>query len=247
MPRHVDLRDNRDEPILRVLHEVGIFLLRVVTSRAAADLGAPAVLREVRPAGDLDPPALVVGEVQVEAVHLVERQQVDVALHIVGREEVARHVEHRPAPAEARPVHDLSREQKQRMWVGRRVLDFGREQVPERLDTVEEPGWRRSRYRRTLGSNGQPVPLGSYPRRVAAQREDDIARGCGSCNDVRYRLDRVADQIREKLPDPCGLALVSVNDDSRLLCEVKRVGRREFDGSRHRNDAVQHGRLRPLS
>ena len=44
---------------------------------------------------------------QVQAVHLVEREQVDVALHVVDGEEVARDVEHRAAPREAGPIDDV--------------------------------------------------------------------------------------------------------------------------------------------
>ena len=63
---------------------------------------------------DLDAPALVVGEVQVQHVELVEREQVDVLLHLVDGEEVARDVEHRAAPGEARMIGDAARRDRPR-------------------------------------------------------------------------------------------------------------------------------------
>ena len=58
--RHVDLRHDGDEAILRVLHEVGVLLLRVVATRSTPDLGAATVFRQIGPGLHLDSPPLVV-------------------------------------------------------------------------------------------------------------------------------------------------------------------------------------------
>jgi hypothetical protein len=105
---HVDLGHDLDEPRLRVGDDRAVLALGVETALVAVDRRPAADLREARPRADREPPALVVGQVQVEAVQLVERHQVDQALHLVDAEEVACDVEHHPAPGEARAVVDRS-------------------------------------------------------------------------------------------------------------------------------------------
>jgi len=68
------------------------------------DDGLPAPrthLRESRVLPGLEPPPLVVGQMQLERVQLVEREKVDDLLNELGRVEVARDVEEDPAMAEA--------------------------------------------------------------------------------------------------------------------------------------------------
>ena len=55
---------------------------------------------------DLDPPALIVGQMPVEFVDLVQREDVDVGLHVLDREEMAADVEYRPAAGERGLVAD---------------------------------------------------------------------------------------------------------------------------------------------
>src|SRR5690606_33735239 len=75
-----------------------------------ADLALPpprAHLGQPRVALDLQPPPLVVGQVEVEHVELVHGHQVDEAQHPVLGHEVPGDVEHAPPPAEPRPVGDV--------------------------------------------------------------------------------------------------------------------------------------------
>ena len=89
--RHVDLRDDRRRSgCARSATSVLVLRLRVVAALAAADLRRAAVRREARPGADRDPPALVVGQVQVEAVELVERDQVDVPLDVADERKCRR-------------------------------------------------------------------------------------------------------------------------------------------------------------
>ena len=117
--------------------------VRVEAALAAADLGRGAGDGQLRPLGDRDPPALVVGQVQVQDVELVERGEVDQAQDVVDAEEVARDVEHEAAPAVARRVLDHARRDRRRRagaaWPGRA-------RGPRR------PRRRRPRRRRTISS-----------------------------------------------------------------------------------------------
>ena len=103
---------------LRVGHHLLYLLLRVESAVGSAVVFASAVgshlaalapradLGELRVLLDLDAPALVVGEVPVEAVHLVAGQQVDVLLREFDRPEVPAGIEVHAAPFEAWPVSD---------------------------------------------------------------------------------------------------------------------------------------------
>ena len=104
---HVDFGDDGDVPLGRVGDDLAEVVLGVVAAVRQAvehavhagdreDGFAPprADLGEPRVALDLDPPALVVGEVQVQDVELVRGQQVDEAQHVVLGHEVPGDVEH---------------------------------------------------------------------------------------------------------------------------------------------------------
>src|SRR5260370_16904476 len=122
MARQHDLRDQRDEARLRVRHELGDILLRVeaavrlaieaplgrgAVGRSDERLAAPgAPFREAWVLPDGDPPALVVGQVPLQPVELMEREEVDELLHELLRHEVTRDVQVHAAPAEARVVLD---------------------------------------------------------------------------------------------------------------------------------------------
>ena len=105
MTRHFDFGDDADESRARVLDDFAYVVLRVETAvrLAVVDVERRIALgladERLRPpcAGggetrvflDLDPPALVVGEMPVEGVHFVQREQVDVLLDELLRHEVA--------------------------------------------------------------------------------------------------------------------------------------------------------------
>jgi hypothetical protein len=108
----------------------------VVTAAAVEsgrELGAD--LREGRPARDLDPPALVVGEMEVEAVQLVAGSQVDPPEEVMLVEEGPAHVDHESAPREARMVGDLHAGD---LGGPRGVVPW--EELRQRLAAVEKPG-----------------------------------------------------------------------------------------------------------
>ena len=88
--------------VRRAVADVGIEVLSDDGLLApGADLGEARVLL------DLEPPSLVVGQVQVQGVELVEREEVDELLDELRRVEPAGHVEENAAIAEAGGVLDL--------------------------------------------------------------------------------------------------------------------------------------------
>ena len=80
MARHVDLGHDCDEAVGGVTSRGPHIAPSCRTPRSASHLRAPAVNGQVGPRRDFDPPALIVRKMQVQAVQLVERHQVDVAL-----------------------------------------------------------------------------------------------------------------------------------------------------------------------
>jgi hypothetical protein len=74
----------------------------IVSLPPRADLRQPRILQ------DLDAPALVFRQVPVEHVEAVEREQIDVSLDEIDREEMPRGVEVHAAVCEARRVVDAN-------------------------------------------------------------------------------------------------------------------------------------------
>lgn len=102
--------DDLADLLLRVEPAVGfavvnaLFVLVVASDERFRTPGPD--LGEQRIFFDLDPPALIVGQMPVEFVDLVQREDVDVGLHVLDREEMAADVEHRPAVGERGLVAD---------------------------------------------------------------------------------------------------------------------------------------------
>ena len=119
VPGHVDLGHDGDEPPGRVGHDlgqVGLGVVATVGRAVAAALRIVARRRLAPPGSDLgqqrvtvylEPPTLVVGQVQVQHVEFVQAGQVDQPQHEALGEEVAGHVEVDPAPSETGAVLDL--------------------------------------------------------------------------------------------------------------------------------------------
>ena len=109
MARHIDLRDDGNVAAFGIIHDESIFGLAVESARGTAHFQAASIQGQVRTGFDLDAPALVVREMQMQPVDLVIGQQVDVAGHIPDAEKMAGHVQHGAAPGEARGVADRAR------------------------------------------------------------------------------------------------------------------------------------------
>ena len=91
---------------------------------------------------DLHTPPFVIGQMKVEHIHLVEGQQVDVTPEILRGQKSSGAVKHQAAPAEPRLVldpHCRDRPCSARDRLA--ALDFRRQQLTDRLDSVEKAGW----------------------------------------------------------------------------------------------------------
>ena len=164
--RHLYLGDDVDMPLLGIRHDVAQVALGVEATdgcrlalawiltilEVGVALHAPCSHRgESRILLDLYAPSVVVGEVQVQVVHLEARGDVDDLQDMLFRNEVAHHVEHQSAIGEARCIVDGETAQP----LAVRLL----QQLPERLFAVEESLLGRGRYGDATGRNGQPVGL----------------------------------------------------------------------------------------
>ena len=150
----------------RVVHAAAVFRVveeprvdAVVHKRTGA---ATAHRGELGIFGDLDAPALVVGQVPVQAVHLVEGEHVDDALHFVLVEEVAGYVEHVAAMAQQGFVVDVETGHtpisRRRGGAGK---EGGREQLAEGLQAVEETGARGGANFNARGADRKLVGFGT--------------------------------------------------------------------------------------
>src|SRR5712692_4143222 len=122
MTRHFDFRDDGDEPRRRICDDLAYVVLRIEPAITLAVVGAlrwigrfashdcliaPAAdFRELGILRDLEPPALIVGEMPVKAVELMNREEIEVFLDELLRHEVARRIEMRASPGEAGCVLD---------------------------------------------------------------------------------------------------------------------------------------------
>src|SRR5438034_6854369 len=111
---------------------------------------------ELGEARDLDPPALVVREMEMEDIELVAGDEVERAQHGGLRMEVAGDVEHEPAVTEAGSVHHSDGRQDQ---TGARS---GRgQEAAQGLETVKDAGGRDAHDANTLdGIHDERVRLG---------------------------------------------------------------------------------------
>ncbi|GAA2778456.1 hypothetical protein GCM10019017_24360 [Streptomyces showdoensis] len=183
-----DLRQHRHAEAGRVGHEFREFGTGVVAGvraaveavaarradhrlgAAAADLGQPGIR------GDRHPPALVVGEVEVEHVELVQRQQVDVAAQVVGGLEVAGHVEHGAAPGVAGDVGDLHAGQFPAHGTPGRVgQGLVREELAHRLDSAQESRRPGRSQQHPAAAHRQAVPLVPEAAEAGVERQDEGA------------------------------------------------------------------------
>jgi hypothetical protein len=155
---HVDLGHDRDVPGGRVPDQVPVVGLGQVAGTGAVDAGAGSAADrgQPRPAVDLDPPALVVRQVQVQMIDLEPADLVDVRLDLVRRVEVPRDVQHRPAVCEPRIVNDAAAGHAPRPAYRGPGLDLRGQQLPQGLRPGEEPG-------RLVGPDGDAAAVDAEP------------------------------------------------------------------------------------
>ncbi len=158
------------------------------------------MFRQIGPGLHLDSPSLVIGQVQMQPVQLVERDQIDVVLHVVDAEEVPGHVEHGAAPDKSRPVDNVGERHAHGPRPRRMILDGPRQQLAQRLHAIEET-------RRVVGGNSDPI-CGDRQlvtlRRLATALEARVARwmvpaegGAARRAHGGRRLQRRSKQLRQ--------------------------------------------------
>ena len=133
------------ELVLRIVHAAAVLRI-VIESGGGAGIGERTAahgsyLRQTGIFGDFDAPALVVGEVPVEAIHLVEGHDVEHALNLLHTEEVARHVHHETAMTEEGAVLNADIGQGPFYGIAARELGIEEgagEQLTQGLEGVEE-------------------------------------------------------------------------------------------------------------
>ena len=177
MARHLDFRHDGHVPRRRVAHHFADIVLGVETTMT--DAVEPLILvtmpadegllaprgdrRQLRVLLDLQAPSLIVGEVPVEAVHLVQREEVDVLLDELLGLEVTRDVEVRASPAKARHVLDRHHRHLLTLYPLDRCVakDRRRQELTQRLHAVEHAGRRRGARDNAIGADRQRVALGA--------------------------------------------------------------------------------------
>ena len=177
----------------------------------------------------------------MEDVDLVQRDQVDVAEHVVDGEEVAGDVEHRPAVVEARPVADLGPADRPRpglhrpsprRWRGASgaassALGRGRPAWPASMRTPAES----TRKRVALGAESSDGRGGEDD--VAARRDRRPRGGRSRSNGATTRAKRSATAVT---------AGSSATTTMRLAGgQFEGLARQRLVGDRRRDDAVGHG------
>src|SRR5262245_29155645 len=98
-------------------------------------------LREPRILLDLAAPSLVLGEVPVERVDLLQRNEIDVLLHELLRHEVTTDIQVGATPCEPRMIDNAHGRNRPRHAVDpRRAENVGRQKLADGLEAIENAG-----------------------------------------------------------------------------------------------------------
>ena len=143
MARHLDLRHHADAALPGIGDNPAHLGLRV-------EQAVGTLLLLLGEAGGLEAPPLVVDQVPVEDVQLHSGHGIEGTLEDLEGNEVARAVDHQPAPGEARPVFDD--DARHLKGVGARL-----EQLQEGLHAVQDAGWIVRAQQRAAGGHLQAV------------------------------------------------------------------------------------------
>ena len=95
--RHLNLRDDADTAVARVIHQFAQLLLSVILPTRSKPLKA-------RIDFALQAKAFCVAQVQFEDVHLYQFHGIEVALECIDRQKMAGNVQHKPSPCKSRLI-----------------------------------------------------------------------------------------------------------------------------------------------
>ena len=205
MGRHFDFGHDRDAALCGIFHQFAQLLLGVESAVCARSPGRSIVAGCVVPPGlpervgapgpyfgeprkplDFHAPARCVGQVEVQAVQLDRSHQVNLPLEAVGVEEVARHVDHQPAPTVGREVGYAAAFQ-----------PLAQHQLPQRLSGTQESRFSCGGNAHRVARHMEPVgfgPAAPFRATLAAHQP------CGLCRaspfqQVRHRTHVHARQV----------------------------------------------------
>ncbi len=220
MPGQVDLGHDGDVTGCRIADELLVVLGREKAAVAAADLRRRTAAGELRPARNLQPPALIIGEVQMQVVELERGHTVDDAPDGLRAEEVPRDVEHDSAVRVAWGIHDLRTGNRPGDALPCASLDLGGQQLAKCLDACEQACLGLRLNGDELGRGGETVALGTLRRGERVERgighhlEHDVAVNSGAADNGQREAGGRAQKLREVLAD---VSLLS--DDAALRGE----------------------------
>ena len=191
-----------------------------------------AYLGEQRQTVDLQAPALVVGDVPVEAVHAVQGHHVDKNLDRVCAEEMPRRVEMRPPVGKSRRGADRA------YGVEYVAVALARYGLAQGLQAVERAGVAAATDHDAVGSDRYGIGIG---RATAGGEADVVIRGSPVCN-----LRAKTGQGRNIAGKQLGVRLsrtVGRDDDSRGREPERRRGSVDGNlvGQRHHAIISRHG------
>ena len=237
VPGRVDLGDDLDEASCRVSDDAGVVLGRVGAAGTAFHVGRSADLGEQRARRHVEAPALVVGEMEVQPVHLVQRDQVDVTQHRLHGAEVAGDVEHRAAVRETWTVRDVGTMHRPRAGLhGGRLGSRGQHQ-PQGREPAEHSLCGRRRHLHALGIGAQCVVLGAEPG-VGPERDHDVGGGWRLGGDGERVAGRSAQPRREAVDDDAHSRVITCLDDAARSRQLEPLARPGNVGRGRRHDGV---------
>ena len=141
MPGYLQFRDDRDEVVSGILHDLLYLFLRIIPAMLCSlsfdTFGGN--LLEFRIFLNLYAPALIVSQVPMQAIYLEQRQHIDELLHALHRHKVPTGVQHNATIAETRRIfHTHQRRLPSDAVHLLRALNLSRKELHEGLHTVEE-------------------------------------------------------------------------------------------------------------
>ena len=205
MARHLDLGNDRDETVGRIAHDFPRLVLRIesavrhrVVRRGRvqiATVAERAYARQLRIFLDLDPPALILRQVPVEAIDLVHGQNVDELLDVVHREKVPAHVEHTSAVSEIRLIGDFDDRQLDNAGFLAPEHGLG-QQLAYRLERIIDAGGTAPDDPDALGTDADLIGFG---RQIAQLDADRVGIGASSRFDFQRAAERRLQQSVEEI------------------------------------------------
>ncbi|EJX04670.1 hypothetical protein EVA_07223 [gut metagenome] len=228
---NVDLGNDFNETFAGILHNFAGFFLRIVAPITLAIrfhiaptqhlAVSPATNRgQLRVLGDFDTPALVLGQVPVETVHLVSSHHVNDLLDFIFTKEVATFVEHKAAPAETGLIGNVDSRQRPLLYL--RISLTGQygtrgKQLLDGLQSIEETNRTGGLYLNRLTRDVEFVSFGTE-RRIEFHTKLCFSRFTRFHLDTRYGCKVLGKVVEHPLD---AITRICIDRSLYLLIETK--------------------------